>query len=495
MKKGRKVRPMDATPIVRCAVYARTSSDERLRSDFNSLDAQQAACQSYAESQKSRGWTLISTDYQDGGFSGKDTDRPALQRLLTDVHAGKIDAIIAYKLDRISRSLRDFLTLMETFEKHGVAVVSVTQAIDTSSSMGRLLMNVLMSFAEFEREQIAERISDKIAASRRRGRWTGGTPILGYDVDRSGASPKLVVNANEAARVISIFNLYAESSGLIETVRELNRLGWACKSWTTRDGRIRGGEPFNKSTLSHHLSNPLYIGKIRHKDRVFDGLQEAIVPAALFDRVQAQLRRNSQPAMRVATGALLSGLLRCKACGRAMSHSFTCHGKVRHRYYRCSTALKRGRSACSTPSLAANEIERAVIDEIRVIGRDRVLIRATARAAKQQVDLAISRLQRERQLLGRADGDAGAGDRIATIDHELVQLRGLDLSDKAIAGALQDFDRLWEGLTPRERHEIIHQLVERVEFDAANTAISITFKPSGLQTLAARATANSESAA
>lgn len=495
MKTARKRKPIEATPIVRCAVYARTSSDERLRSDFNSLDAQQEACASYIASQKSRGWAAICTTYHDGGFSGKNTERPALKALLGDLIAGRIDVVVMYKLDRISRSLRDFLSLMELFQKHGASCVSVTQSFDTNTSMGRLMMNVLLSFAEFEREVIGERIRDKLAASRQRGRWTGGTPILGYDVDRSGASPKLVVNADEAARVISIFNLYAESSGLIATVRELNRLGWTCKLWTTRDGRIRGGEPFNKSTLSHHLSNPLYIGKIRHKDNVYDGMHEAIVPAALFDRVQAQLRRNSQPAIKVATGALLNGLLRCKACGRAMSHSFTCHGRVRHRYYRCLTALKRGRSACSTPSLAANEIERAVIDEIRVIGRDRELIRATARAAKQQVDQAIVRLQRERQLLARTAADTESNDRLSAIDQEIADWRGLDIAEKTIAAAFHDFDHLWSGLSPRERHEVVHTLVERVEFDAANSAISITFKPSGLQALASKATNNTESAA
>ena len=222
---------------VRCAIYTRKSSDEGLQQEFNSLDAQREAAEAYIASQKAEGWVCLPQRYDDGGFTGGDTDRPALKRLLADIEAGGVDTVAVYKIDRFSRSLADFIRMMTVFEAHGVAFVSVTQAFDTSSSMGRLTLNILLSFAQFEREIIGERIRDKIAASRQRGKWTGGTPILGYDVDRSNGSPKLVVNAAEASRVRQIFDLYVELGTLLPVAAELERRGWRNKAWTTRDGR------------------------------------------------------------------------------------------------------------------------------------------------------------------------------------------------------------------------------------------------------------------
>ncbi|MFN0134997.1 MAG: recombinase family protein [Phycisphaerae bacterium] len=304
---------------VMCAIYTRTSSDERLNSDFNSLDAQREACAHYISSRKGDGWVALTDAYSDAGFSGKNTERPALQRLLEDIKAGKVDAVVIYKLDRISRSLRDFLSLLSIFEGHGVACVSISQSFDTKSAMGRLMMNVLLSFAEFEREVIGERIRDKIAASRKRGRWTGGTAALGFDVDRTGASPKLVVNSNEASRVLAIFALYIEMGSLLSVVAELNRRGWRCKSWTTRDGRRRGGEAFDRTRLSVLLKNPIYVGKIKHKDALPDGEHEAIAPQALFDKVRRLLKSNGRggPEHRNKHGALLRGIHLCSSVSYA----------------------------------------------------------------------------------------------------------------------------------------------------------------------------------
>jgi len=228
--KAPKVAPARTT--VRCAVYTRKSTEEGLEQEFNSLDAQRDAGQNFIKSQAGEGWTCLPEHYDDGGFTGGNMDRPALKRLLADIEAGKIDCVVVYKVDRLSRSLLDFARMLEVFEKHSVSFVSVTQQINSATSAGRLMLNVLLSFAQYEREIISERTRDKIAAARRRGKWSGGMPLLGYDVGPAGS--KLVVNEDEAARVRATFALYAEHEGLVPVVQELNRRGWANKPRTTR---------------------------------------------------------------------------------------------------------------------------------------------------------------------------------------------------------------------------------------------------------------------
>ena len=289
---GRK--PPTRMPKMRCAIYTRKSSDEGLQQDFNSLDAQREAAEAYIASQKAEGWICLPDRYDDGGFTGGNMERPGIQRLLDDIDAGKIDRVLVYKVDRITRSLLDFARMMETFDRHQVAFVSVTQSFDTSTSMGRLILNVLLSFAQFEREIIGERIRDKIAASRQRGKWTGGTPILGYDVDRTNGGPRLVINPEEASQVCQIFELYLEKGSLLSVVAELERRDWRNKVWTTRDGRKRGGLLFDKCRLHKVLTNVLYIGKVRHKDQMYAGEHESIITEDLFARVQRQLRDNGR---------------------------------------------------------------------------------------------------------------------------------------------------------------------------------------------------------
>lgn len=494
MKRQKPANSMASTPIKRCAIYTRKSSEEGLRQEFNSLDAQREAGEAYVASQRSNGWQCVATRYDDGGFSGGNVDRPGLQNLLADITADQIDIVVVYKIDRLSRSLADFMQMIAVFEKHNAAFVSVTQAFDTSSSMGRLTLNILLSFAQFEREIIGERIRDKIAASRQRGKWTGGTPVLGYDVDRSGASPTLVVNPVEAARVVEIFELYVERRSLLAVVAELNRRDWRNKAWSTRDGRPRGGLPFDKCRLHDLLTNVIYVGKTRHRDAIFPGEHEAIVSQEVFDRVQALLRRNGTSPARNRVTALLAGLLRCKACGKAMSHSFTTHKNRRYAYFLCNTRGKRGRAACLTRPIRAAEIERAVIDEIRVIARDKALIRATCQAAKTQVAETIDKLERQRRLLARSDS-TDAPQQLATIDAALARWRGEQITEGVVTSALAEFDRLWNRLTPRERHEAVRLLVSRVEFDSAAGSIAITFHATGLQSLVEKSTPNTEDAA
>jgi site-specific DNA recombinase len=356
-----------ATPrrVVRCAIYTRKSTEEGLDQEFNSLDAQREAAQAFIKSQTSDGWISLPTAYDDGGFTGANLERPALQRLLADIEAGKIDCVVTYKVDRLSRSLLDFARLMEVFEKKQVAFVSVTQQFNSASSMGRLVLNVLLSFAQFEREIIAERTRDKIAATRRKGKWSGGMPVLGYDVDRQ--TFKLVVNAEEAERVRAIFALYLEHQGLIPAVQELERRGWRNKRWQTRKGSFKGGAPFTKTTLHHLLTNVVYLGKVRYKKEVHPGEHTGIVSAGMWNQVNESLQRlRRRGIVKQHSNALLKGLLHCRACGYAMTPTTSQRrGGERYYYYVCQSAIKRGRKACPTPSLPRAVIDSWVLEQVR----------------------------------------------------------------------------------------------------------------------------------
>jgi site-specific DNA recombinase len=279
-----RTKPRTTTPAkrsVRCAIYTRKSTEDGLEQEFNSLDAQRDAGENYIRSQVHEGWEIVADHYDDGGFTGGNMERPALRRLMADIETGRVDCVVVYKVDRLSRSLLDFARMMETFEKYKVSFVSVTQQFNTASSMGRLVLNVLLSFAQFEREIISERTRDKIAAARRKGKWVGGMPLLGFDVDPHGS--KLAVNDDEAARVRAIFELYLEHQSLLAVIHELDARGWCNKRWTTRKGVERGGKPFTKKSLHKLLTNVTYVGKLRYKDEVHDGEHAAIVDAAVWE--------------------------------------------------------------------------------------------------------------------------------------------------------------------------------------------------------------------
>ena len=290
---------------VRCAIYTRVSTDQGLEQDFNSLDAQYDASQAYIRSQAHAGWTLIRSKYDDGGFSGGNTDRPALQRLLDDVRAGKVDVIVVYKVDRLTRSLADFAKLVELFDQHDVSFVSVTQQFNTTTSMGRLTLNVLLSFAQFEREVTSERIRDKIAASKRKGLWVGGMAPLGYDTrDR-----KITVNEAEAERVRTIFGSYLKLGSLNLVMADLRKRGIVTKVRTLRTGETVGGIAFTRGPLAHLLRNRFYIGEVAFKGEVLAGEQPAIIDRDLFDAVQARLSEQvtNHKVSRTGSEALLLG--------------------------------------------------------------------------------------------------------------------------------------------------------------------------------------------
>jgi site-specific DNA recombinase len=349
------------TAVRRCAIYTRKSSEEGLEQAFNSLHAQREACEAYIKSQLHDGWKLVKTAYDDGGLSGGSMERPALLRLLAEVAAGRVDVIVVYKVDRLTRSLADFARIVETLDRHGASFVSVTQQFNTTSSMGRLTLNVLLSFAQFEREVTGERIRDKVAASRRKGMWMGGTVPLGYDVrDR-----ELVVNEAEAKVVREIFEAYVRVGTVSEVQDDLRRRDILSKRSTSSTGQTRGGVNFNRGSLYWLLRNPIYIGQVAHKGQVFEGRQQAIVDRALWERAQELLAAKSSARERrpiVPGGRPLAGRL-FDDRGNAMSPTYTVGRDGRRYSYYVSQALLQNEKARagSITRVPAGEIERLVL--------------------------------------------------------------------------------------------------------------------------------------
>jgi DNA invertase Pin-like site-specific DNA recombinase len=395
----------------RCAVYTRKSTDEGLEKEFNTLDAQREACEAYIASQRAEGWTLVHDRYDDGGFSGGSLDRPALKRLLADIERGLVDVVVVYKIDRLSRSLMDFAKLVEVFDAHEVTFVSVTQSFNTTTSMGRLTLNILLSFAQFEREVIGERIRDKVAASKARGMWMGGKVPLGYDVrDR-----KLVVNEAEAARVRRVFELFTETGSGIETVRRCRTEGI-----TTKTGR-----PIDKGDVYKILHLRTYVGEVAHRGNVYPGEHAAIVSRALWDRVHALLQvspRARAQANRPQSPALLKGLL-FGTDGRALSPTHSRKNGRLYRYYVAQRALKGEADDGMVRRVSAGEIEAVVMTQLRALLRQPEVVVSTWMAAKAEDP---------------------------------------DLTESDVRGALDRLEPLWDELFPAEQQRIVRSLVERV---------------------------------
>lgn len=348
--------PLARTPTIRCAIYTRKSTEDGLEQEFNSLDAQRDACAAYVLSQRHEGWTLNPDLYDDGGYSGGNMDRPGLKQLLADVEAGKVDVIVVYKIDRLTRSLSDFARMIDVLDGANASFVSVTQAFNTTSSMGRLTLNVLLSFAQFEREVTSERIRDKVAASKKKGIWMGGCPPLGYDV----SDRKLVVNEAEAERVRFIYNRYLALGTVIALQTELTARGIFSKTWISRAGQTKGGFAFTRGALTHLLSNRTYIGLVHHQGDYYPGEQAAILAHDLFERTQAQLQKNRvdrKCGTNILDPSLLAGLL-YDGVGRRMQPSSAAKRSRRYRYYK-----SRGDVPSDQPiwRVSAGELEAAVI--------------------------------------------------------------------------------------------------------------------------------------
>jgi site-specific DNA recombinase len=516
-----------ATVPVRCAIYTRKSTDEGLDRDFNSLDNQREAAEAYIKSQREACWEAIPARYDDGGFSGGNTVRPALQRLLADIEAGRVDRVVVYKIDRLSRSLLDFAKLADFFETHACSIVSVTQQLDTSTSMGRLTMNMLLSFAQFEREMVSDRTRDKMRAARRRGKWTGGMQILGYDVAPEGG--RLLVNKDEAVVVRAIFDLYLEKRSLMATVQELNRRGWCRKSWQTREGRWRQGNAWEVATLRRVLKDSLYAGMAKLGDQTFPGEHDGIVPKAVFNAVQQAMKENKRTGgavLRNSQGALLRGLLRCAPCDAAMVHTWARKAGRLYRYYVCSAAQKKGRDTCPTRSVPADKLEDFVVEQIRTIGADPRLQRETFRQALAQVAAQRRGLKTEDKRLrdevpkARAEVDrlvkavaaaagqaaealrealAAAQERLVTLEARLREVRTqaddvarLQVDERDPGRALQSFTPIWDVLHAPEKERILRMLIETIDYEGGSGSLTFRFRIAGLGTLAGEASAEKQ---
>ncbi|MCZ8323087.1 MAG: recombinase family protein [Novosphingobium sp.] len=415
---------------LRCAVYTRKSTEEGLDQEFNSLDAQRDACEAFIASQRAEGWILFPNHYDDGGVSGGTLERPALKRLLADIEEGQIDVVVVYKIDRLSRSLMDFARLVETFERNGVTFVSVTQSFNTTTSMGRLTLNVLLSFAQFEREVIGERIRDKFAASRKRGLWMGGAVPLGYRVlDR-----KLLIEPREATIVKRIFERFVQVGSNVDIVRELQADGVT----------NRRGKPLDKAFIARVLRNRVYLGEATHKGVSYPGEHEAIIESSLWEKVEKILAINPGTRSRqnsATTPSMLKGLL-FGHDGRAMSPSHTRRKGKLYRYYVSQTELKLGAGSGFLCRVPAAEIEAAVVQQMRhLIQTPEVL--AEAVHASQRL--------------------------------------GLPIGEREMRSALTELDLLWDQLFPGEQARIVQLLVARVDLGA--DTMSIKFHANGIADL------------
>ncbi|WP_045365467.1 recombinase family protein [Methyloceanibacter caenitepidi] len=413
----------ERTQRTRCAIYTRKSSDEGLEQEFNSLHAQREACESYIASQRHEGWHALSTHYDDGGYSGGTMDRPALKRLLVDIAAGKVDTVVVYKIDRLTRSLFDFAKIVEAFDAKGVSFVSVTQAFNTTTSMGRLTLNVLLSFAQFEREVTSERIRDKISASKKKGMWMGGAVPLGYDaVDR-----KLRINAEEAQTVRRLFALYLELGSVRKLQEEIHRLGLKTKVRTLTDGRRLGGSAFSRGHLYRILSSPIYIGRIPHRETSYDGEHDAIVETETWEKVQALLATNAGR-QRGRTSSkhpsLLAGLLfTAEGVPFTPSHAVN-HGR-RYRYYverslltppagtgnKVNAAEKENETGLKSKGwrLPAPEIEKLALDQLSAFLKDRVAVLDALASMKKSPDVFSAVLARASKLADACEADTLSG--------------------------------------------------------------------------------------
>ncbi|MFH0739413.1 MAG: recombinase family protein [Candidatus Omnitrophota bacterium] len=355
---------------IACAIYTRVSTTERLEQEFTSLDNQRESAESYIQSQKSEGWVALPDRYDDPGYTGANTERPALQKLMADIKESKINCVVVYKVDRLSRSLLDFSQLLESFEQNNVTFVSVTQAFNTNTSMGRLTLNILLSFAQFEREIISERTRDKMAASKKRGKWVGGRPPLGYDIDK--VNRKLIINTKEAELVKEIFDLYLEKRSLLSVAIALNEKNRMTKNYTTLEGRKSGGVKFKSTSIQSIVKNPFYIGKVGHAGVLYQGEQERVISDDIFQKAQEILANNrrERKIAGVANIGLLNSILRCKACDSTMYYIYSKKGANKYHYYLCMNAQKRGYKNCPTRLIPAQVTENKFMEFLRTICKD-----------------------------------------------------------------------------------------------------------------------------
>ena len=416
----------------RCAIYTRKSCEEGLEQEFNSLDAQRLSAENYILSQEHEGWVLDPTSYDDGGYSGGTLERPALKRLFNDIKAGKIDCIVVYKIDRLTRSLADFSEIIKILDEYNVSFVAVTQSFNTANSMGRLMLNVLLSFAQYERELTGERIRDKFDASCKKGMWMGGYIPIGYDLkDR-----RLIINEDEAKIIRILFKTFIETTSVTDTFRELNNLGFKTKTWIASSGKIHKGQRFNKSSVRRILTNELYIGKINHKGNIYDGLHKAIIDDETWKKAQDLLTNKipkiQTPNSRISQAPLLKGMMNCGICGSQMTPTYTSKNGRKYRYYICQAKFKGNNEECSVGRIPAKEAEELVTDQV------------------------LNILQKPEVVSGT----------IASNEEESI-------NQNQIIESFQKIDKVWDELFPPEQARIINLLVKDIIINPDGMNINI----------------------
>ncbi len=424
----------------RCAVYTRKSSEEGLEQNFNSLHAQREAGEAYIRSQVHEGWTMLSTEYDDGGFSGGSTERPGLQKLLKDIEDKKIDVIVVYKVDRLSRSLNDFAQMMSLFDKNNVSFVSVTQAFNTTNSMGRLTLNILLSFAQFEREVTGERIRDKISASKKKGMWMGGRIPIGFEV----IDKQLFPNSEEAQLVHDIFATFVKLGSVTLLCKELKRLGVVTKRHRTKSGAYTGGIPFSKTSIYKILNNRIYLGEVEFKGKVYDGQHEAIVDQSIWDAAHTLLASEptkSRPRSSSTTPAPLRGIL-FGPDSKLMTPTHSSRRGKRYRYYITHTAQKMGHTHCSVRILRAGDIEGIVFDQLKVLFNQPQVIIQTWNTAKKEDST---------------------------------------ISENDVRKGLQSIETLWDCLYHNEQARLLQLFIQRI--DVSVEGVSITIRTNGIDDL------------
>ena len=422
----------------RCAIYTRKSHDEGLEQDYNSLDAQRGAAMNYIASQRANGWQALPESYDDGGWSGGNLNRPALQRMMADVRAGLIDIVVVYKIDRLSRSLVNFAELQTEFEKYDVSFVSVTQEINTSTSSGRMMLNILMTFAQFEREVIAERIRDKLSASKKKGKYVGGMLPLGYRGD--SVNMKIVIEPEEAKIVRLIYDEYLRTSSPKEVQRLLVEKGIRGREWVSKKGLRHGGRPLSLAIIRDILQNPIYIGKLRYQGKVYDGEHEGIIPVKLWEQVQSTFKANSESCRQRSSRDLkpFAGLIYCGHCNAPMFvATVTKPNGRRYRYYICHVDEKRAHRECPLHRVPAETLEQLLLKQ-------------------------IAKLLKTPTMLAKICGG---------------ELRSA-LDTRQAGEALENIATLWNEMFPVERYKLIHSLIQRVM--VFENEVRIVFRAEGI---------------
>ena len=491
---------------IRCAIYTRKSTEEGLEQEYNTLDAQRDSCEAYIQSQISRGWKILPTHYDDGGFTGANTERPAYNRLIADIKANLVDMVVVYKVDRLSRSLGDFANIMVLFEKHQVGFVSVTQYFDTSSSIGRMTLNILITFAQFEREMISERIRDKISRSRQKGKYMGGQPVLGYNV----IDKKLIINKDEKYQIQQIFDFYLNGKSISSIVKTINEYGWTTKQWKTKRGKLSGGKIFNKQILYTILKNPIYIGKVRYHGQEFEGEHDGIISEEVFNNVQILLKNNrinQKNTDHTRIPSMLRGVLYCSSCGSRMVISYTKKKNKKYIYYTCLNAIKNGRSVCKNKSIPSHKMDKFVVQHIQKITTNPTFLTQFIDEYEKQRDVEIENIsteingftlklasyQIERDRLLQVGDQLNANEimehirksshRLEFLQSKKIALESSNLNAGDITVILNKFFPIWDQLKIDEQNAVLDKLFEQIFWDSDAESIDFNFSPMGIQLL------------